>query len=96
MLRHGTPDDEAAVLREAGLVDPEYLRVPAGDVLVRSVDDVVAWVYSMSGSAPHLFGDRLLVFDTDLRRLLDEASPSGLFAERAPDTEVFVWRISLQ
>ena len=30
-------------------------------------DDLVAWVYSLSGSAPHLFGDRLDEFESDLR-----------------------------
>ncbi len=91
-LPHGTPDDEAAVLGEAGFGGPERVRVPAGGVLVRTADDVVAWVYSLSGSAPHLFEERGDEFETDLRRLLHDASPSDRFAEQAPDTEVFVWR----
>jgi SAM-dependent methyltransferase len=92
VLRYGSPDGEAAVLREAGFGDPERIRVTAGNVLVRMADDVVAWVYSRSGSAPHLFGDLGDAFDLDLRRLLDEASSSGRFGEVQPDTEVFVWR----
>jgi SAM-dependent methyltransferase len=91
-LRFGSPDGEALVLRNAGFQEPERVQVPAGGVQVRNADDVVAWVYSLSGSAPHLFGDRLDEFETDLRHLLDDASPSGLFAEQPPDTEVFVWR----
>ena len=91
-LPHGTPDDEAAVLGGAGFQDPEHLRVPAAGALVRTADDVVAWVYSLSSSAPHLFGDRRAAFEADLRRGLAEASPSHLFAEQPPDTEVFVWR----
>ena len=51
-----------------------------------------AWVYSLSGSAPHLFADRRVEFEPALRHLLQEATPSGLFAEWLPDTEVFVWR----
>jgi SAM-dependent methyltransferase len=92
LLRHGTPDGEAVVLRGAGFAEPERLRVPAGDLLVRTVDDVVAWVYSRSGSAPHLFGNRGEAFEGDLRRLLRDASPADLFAEQPPDTEVFLWR----
>jgi hypothetical protein len=91
-LRHGSPDGEAIVLRNAGFQDPERVHVPAGGVRVRNADDVVAWVYSLSSSAPHLFADRLDEFETDLRHLLDDASPSGLFAEQPPDTEVFIWR----
>jgi SAM-dependent methyltransferase len=92
LLRHGTPDDEAAVLSRAGYTGPIHLVVPAGDVLARSADDIVAWVFSLSGSAPHLFGNRLDGFEADLRHLLRDASPEGLFAEPLPDTEVFVWR----
>jgi SAM-dependent methyltransferase len=92
LLRYGTPSGEAAVLEGAGFVDFERLRVPAGEVLVRTTDDLVARVFSMSGSAPHLFGERRDAFEADLRRVLGEASTSELFAERAPDTEVFTWR----
>jgi SAM-dependent methyltransferase len=92
LLRHGSPDGEAIVLRNAGFQDPERLLIPAGGVQVRDVDDIVAWVYSLSGSAPHLFGNRLQAFEVDLRHLLHDAAPSGLFAEQPPDTEVFIWR----
>jgi SAM-dependent methyltransferase len=91
-LRYGSPDGEAIVLRNAGFQAPERLQLPAGGVQVRDADDIVAWVYSLSGSAPHLFGDRLEEFETDLRQLLADASPSGLFSEQPPDTEVFIWR----
>ncbi|MGC4804531.1 class I SAM-dependent methyltransferase [Micromonospora sp. DT233] len=92
VLVNGTPGGEAAVLTRAGFLGPERLRVPACRVLERSVDDVVAWVYSRSDSAPHLFGRRLAEFDSRLRRLLGEASDGGRFSEPVPDTEVFVWR----
>jgi hypothetical protein len=95
VLRHGTPGGEAAVLSNAGFEGPEFLRVPAGEVLERSAEDVVAWVYSMSDSAPHLFGDRAEAFEIELRRLLNDASPSGRFAEIPRDTEVNVWRKAL-
>ena len=80
------------VLSGAGFKGPERVVVPAAAALVRTADDIVAWVYSLSGSAPHLFGDRGAEFETELRRLLHAASPSDLFAERPPDTEDLVWR----
>ena len=92
VLRYGTPGDEAAVLTSAGFAGPEYVRVPAGGVRVRTADDVVAWVYSLSSSAPHLFGERRQAFETDLRRLLRDTSPADRFVEQPPDTEAFVWR----
>lgn len=92
LLRHGTPDGEATVLIEAGFRGPARLRLPAAGAGIRGTDDIVAWVYSLSSSAPHLFGDRADAFEADLRRVLDAASPSGLFAEHPPDTEIVVWR----
>lgn len=92
VLRYGTPDNEAAVLGAAGFAGPERLVVPASGLLTRTPDDLVAWVYSLSGSAPHLFGGQLAAFDAELRALLREASPLGFFSEQPPDTEVFIWR----
>lgn len=95
LLPHGTPGGEAAVLARAGFLGPERHVVPAGQALERTTADVVAWTFSMSSSAPHLFGARRDDFETDLRRLLGVASPAGRFSERAPSTEVFVWRTPL-
>ncbi|MFI6473088.1 class I SAM-dependent methyltransferase [Streptomyces sp. NPDC050516] len=92
VLPHGTPGDEAAVLTRAGFTGPDRHVVPGGQPLERTSDDVVAWVFSMSYAAPHLFGVRAEAFEADVRRLLKEASPSGWFSERQPSTEVFVWR----
>lgn len=92
VLRYGSSDGEAMVLRNAGFTGPEHVQLPAGGPRVREADDVAAWVYSLSGSAPHLFGERLPTFDAELRGVLHEASPTGRFADQPPDTEVFVWR----
>lgn len=92
VLRYGSPDGEAAVLTGAGFAGPSYVRIPAGGVSVRSADDVVAWVYSLSSSAPHLFGERREAFETELRQVLHDASPADRFAEQPPDTEAFIWR----
>ncbi|MFG2522193.1 class I SAM-dependent methyltransferase [Streptomyces sp. NPDC048527] len=92
VLPHGTPGGEAAVLTRAGFAGPQRHVVPGGQPLERTADDLVAGVFSMSFSAPHLFGTGLDAFETDLRRLLREVSPSGRFSERGPSTEVFIWR----
>ncbi|MER5433547.1 class I SAM-dependent methyltransferase [Streptomyces sp. NPDC002588] len=91
-LPQGTPGNEAAVLARAGFSGPQRHVVPGGQALDRTADDVVAWVFSMSYSAPHLFGSRRDDFEADLRGLLRDASASGVFSERRPSTEVFVWR----
>ncbi|RFC69954.1 class I SAM-dependent methyltransferase [Streptomyces sp. AcE210] len=92
VLPHGTPGGEAAVLTRAGFSGPQRHVVPGGQPLERTADDLVAGVFSMSFSAPHLFGTRRDAFEADLRRLLREASPSGRFSERQPSTEIFIWR----
>lgn len=92
VLPNGTPGGEAEVLGRAGFLGPERHVVPGGQVLERDEDDIVAGVFSMSFSAPGLFGPRLGAFESDLRRLLRAGSPQGRFAERVPSTEVFVWR----
>ncbi|WP_189762988.1 class I SAM-dependent methyltransferase [Streptomyces xanthochromogenes] len=92
VLQQGTAGGEAAVLAQAGFTGPERRVVPGGQLLERTVDEVVAGVFSMSFSAPHLFGQRRDEFEADLRRRLRGASRSGRFSERQPSTEVFVWR----
>lgn len=94
VLRFGSPDGEADVVRQAGFLEGERLRVPAGGALERTVDELVAWVYSLSSSAPHLFADRREAFEEELRTLLNAASDVGRFSEQPPDTEVFIWRTS--
>jgi SAM-dependent methyltransferase len=85
-------DDEPEVLHAAGFGDPERVPLPAGEVVVSSVDDIVARHYSVSGSAPHLFGSRKEEFEQELRTLLNAASESGKFAERVRDAELVIWR----
>ncbi|MGW3076294.1 MULTISPECIES: class I SAM-dependent methyltransferase [unclassified Kitasatospora] len=92
LLPHGTPGDEAAVLARAGFTGPRRIVVPGGRPLERTADDAVAGVLALSYSAPHLFAERRPDFESDLRRLLALTSPSGLFSERQPSSEVFVWR----
>jgi hypothetical protein len=92
VLRFGTPGDERAVLRAAGFGEPDIVSVPGGDIVERSVDDVVAAVFANSARAPHLFGDRLAAFEAEVRSVLWDASPDGMFAEQIGDTELRIWR----
>lgn len=91
VLPNGTPDGEDKILTRAGFLGPDKIIVPGGKKLDRTVDDVVAWVYSRSGSAPHLFGDRLSAFEGDLRAILEDSMPGGGFTEVTPDTVVHIW-----
>lgn len=91
-VRDRSPDNRDDVLRVAGFVGPENIRVPDGRVLNRTIDDVVAGTLSMSSSAPHLFGNRVGEFEADLRDLLAKTSPSGLFSVRVPDAGLMIWR----
>nr|WP_062332156.1 class I SAM-dependent methyltransferase [Herbidospora sakaeratensis] len=86
-LVNGTPGREDLVLARAGFGPVERIVVPAGEVVERTPDDLVAWTFSRSGSAPHLFGDRLAGFEHDLRALLGQ----GPFPERLPATEIRLW-----
>lgn len=79
-LRHGTPSGEEEVLRAAGFLGPGVTPVGGGDVIERSVDDIVASVFSSSSSAPHLFAERFAEFERELRALLELATPTGKYA----------------
>lgn len=63
---------------------------PGRPDIVRDVDSVVAGCFSMSWSAPPLFGDDRDRFEADLRTLLLEHSPEGVFWDWPGDSEV-VW-----
>jgi SAM-dependent methyltransferase len=83
---------EAEIYRAAGFSGPTRIEVP-GPVVIRSADDVVASMFSLSSAAPHLFGDRVDDFETALRELLAEVSPEGRFSEQMRETAVDVWRV---
>lgn len=83
---------EAGIFRTAGFVGAERLSVPRW-VVERTSDDVVASVFSRSYAAPHLFGDRIGEFERELRGVLTEASPTGLFNEEMRDIAVDIWRV---
>ena len=87
-LPAGTRSGEEDVMRAAGYRGPRRVTVARGEIVIRTPDEIVAAVFSHSGSAPHLFGDRLAAFEADLRRLLGD----GPVAERLRDVDVVIWR----
>lgn len=87
-----TPRAEEAVMVAAGYRGPTRLVVAGGRVVERTEDEVVASVFSRSGSAPHLFGERLREFEAELRALLRETAPDGRFSERLREIELVLWR----
>ncbi len=91
-IRNSSPDGEDAVFIDAGFEPAREIIVPDGRVLERTVDDLVATRFSSSPTAPHLFGDRVDEFEADLRQLLAEASPSGVFSVRLPDNLIRIWK----
>ena len=91
-IRNTSPDGEDAVFQGAGFAPAETVIVPDGRELVRTVDDVVATVFSSSSSTPHLFGERTPAFEQELRGLLALASGSGRFSVKLADNVLRVWR----
>jgi SAM-dependent methyltransferase len=88
----GTPrSGEEDVMRAAGFGGPTRLVIARGEIVERTLDQVVAAVFSLSGSTPHLFGDRLADFEKDLRAALRAVSSSGVFRERTRDIEAVIW-----
>ena len=81
---------EDEVLAAAGFSGPRRVVVP-GHIHERSEDEVVASVLSLSWAAPHLFGEKITEFETDLRKLLRRVSPDGRFAEQAREVELVIW-----
>jgi SAM-dependent methyltransferase len=83
--------DEPEIYGAAGFHGPQRVEV-AGVVVTRTTEELVSGIYSLSSSAPHLFGDRLPAFDRDLRALLDAANPDGLFDEQLRPFLADIWR----
>lgn len=77
-------------MRQNGFVGPKRIVVARGEVLNRAS---TKWSrrFSLSGSAPHLFGAELGTFEDELRGLLRASLPTGVFSERTRDIGVGVW-----
>lgn len=90
-IRNDSPYDENSVFVAAGYEPARTVIVPDGRIIVRTTEEMVANAFSTSSTAPHLFGESLPTFEADLRALLAEHSPAGLFAVRLPDNRLSIW-----
>jgi hypothetical protein len=93
-IRNTSPSGEDAVFQAAGFLPARRVTIPDGRLIERTIDDIVANRFSSSSSAPHLFGDRVTDFEADLRKLLAETSPTGLFSVRLPDNVLNIWTLT--
>jgi SAM-dependent methyltransferase len=84
---------EEEVYRAAGFSGPQRVEVP-GQIVERTSDQIVAGIFSLSSATPHLFGERHEAFEADLRRLLRDANPSGIFSEQMREIAADIWRVS--
>lgn len=92
-IRNTSPSGEDEIFRQAGFLPAVTVTVPDGRVAERTADAIVASVFSMSSTAPHLFGSRAGEFEGDVREILARASPEGRFSVRLPDNILRVWRL---
>ena len=91
-FRSTPPDRYEDGLARTRFGKPRVIFAPGRPDIVRDVDSVLAGYLSMSYAAPHLFGDRLDAFASDVRALLTRHSPSGLFRDWPGDTEILLAR----
>jgi SAM-dependent methyltransferase len=92
-IRNTSPSGEDQVFRKAGFLPAQTVTVPDQRAIEQTIDDLVARVFSSSSTAPHLFGDRRQDFETDMRKILVQASPAGRFSLRLPDNILRIWRL---
>ncbi len=71
---------------------PQAIFAPGIPDLVRDSESVLSGYFSMSSSAPHLFGNRVEDFASDVRKLLTSRSPKSVFWDWPGDTEVVLAR----
>jgi SAM-dependent methyltransferase len=90
-LPGGTPSGESEVMVAAGFAGPRRRVLDGTRVFERSEDEIVASIFSVTSSAPHLFGSRLAEFEEDLRDVLRRASPGGRFCEISQPIQLIIW-----
>jgi SAM-dependent methyltransferase len=92
-VRNTSPGGEGGVFQEAGFLPAKTVTVPDQRTIERTADDIVARVFSSSSTVPLLFGERREDYETDMREILAQASPSGRFSVRLPDNILRIWRL---
>jgi len=89
-FRSPPPDRYEDALARTRFGEASIVFAPGRPDIVRDTDSVVAGYFSLSWSAPHLFGSRRVEFERDLRTLLRAHAPSGLFWDWPGDTELAI------
>jgi SAM-dependent methyltransferase len=69
---------------------PQAIFAPGIPNLLRDSESVVSGYFSFATSAPHLFGDRVEDFASEVRGLLASRSPEGIFWDWPGDTEIIL------
>jgi len=87
--RQGAARFEAVLVRTRFGV-PTMIFAPGIPDLVRDAGSVLSGYFSMSSSAPHLFGERINDFATEVRELLASRSADGVFWDWPGDTAVLL------
>ena len=82
------------VLVKTRFGSPRVLFVPGMPILLRDSESVLSGYFSLSSSAPHLFGNRIDDFAREVRGLLAARSPDGVFWDWPGDTEIVLARKS--
>lgn len=77
-------------LRQSPIGQAHVMYAPGRPDIVRSNDEVISGYLSMSFAAPDRFGDRSDAFVADLKALLVDTSPAGLFHDWPGDTAI-IW-----
>jgi SAM-dependent methyltransferase len=93
---HGTAPVQALSPRDAlartRFGAPRVIFAPGIPDHVQDIEGVLSNYFSMSWAAPHLFGDRAGEFAGEVRELLRQRSPEGVFWDWPGDTEVMLAR----
>jgi SAM-dependent methyltransferase len=89
-VRAHSADEDAIARTRFGV--PRVIFVPGIPDLVRDTESVLSGYFSFSFAAPHLFGDRVEAFATEVRGLLRARSPEGVFWDWPGDTKVILAR----
>jgi SAM-dependent methyltransferase len=85
-------DADVDVIARTRFGIPRVIFAPGIPDLVRDTESVLSGYFSFSFSAPHLFGDQVEAFATEMRELLQARSPEGVFWDWPGDTEVIIAR----
>lgn len=90
-LPSGTPSGEGEIMVAAGFAGPRRRVLDGRRVFERSEDEIVASIFSVTSSAPHLFGSRLAEFEQGMRQVLRRVSPGGRFCEVSQTIQLIIW-----